>query len=188
MHSISDSSLDEPRDAASWHARALAFASEQQMLEATQAFARAATLAPADFGIAAGYAQACYASGLPSAHLFMRAIQLAPGNPEIIQRTAVALATREGARALGVAEQIGSLEPGKAADLVLIDPKTVNMTPLHDPVSALVTAMKTENVRSVMCAGRWLLEDGEIAVVDEHEVLAEAQRRAEAVATRAGLR
>lgn len=103
-------------------------------------------------------------------------------------RTAFAMATREGARALGVADAIGSLEPGKAADLVLIDPKTVNMTPLHDPVSALVTAMKTENVRSVMCAGRWLLEDGEIAVVDEHEVLAEAQRRAEAVATRAGLR
>ena len=92
MHSSSESSLDEPRDAAGWHARALAFASEQRMLEATHAFARAAALAPADFSIAAGYAQACYASGLPSAHLFTRARQLAPANPDITQRTAVALA------------------------------------------------------------------------------------------------
>jgi 5-methylthioadenosine/S-adenosylhomocysteine deaminase len=103
-------------------------------------------------------------------------------------RTAFAMATRKGARALGLAAEIGSLEPGKAADLVLIDPQTVNMTPVHDPVSALVTAMKTENVRAVMCAGRWLLEDGRIVVLDERELLAEAQRRAEGVARRAGLR
>jgi 5-methylthioadenosine/S-adenosylhomocysteine deaminase len=103
-------------------------------------------------------------------------------------RTAFALATRNGARALGLADEIGSLEPGKAADLVLVDPRTVNMIPIHDPVSAIVTAMKSENVRSVMCAGRWLLEDGSITVVDEAEVLAEAQARAEAVASRAELR
>ncbi len=41
------------------------------------------------------------------------------------------------------------------------------MTPVHDAVSALVTAMKSENVNSVMCAGRWLLDDGEITVLDE---------------------
>ena len=62
------------------------------------------------------------------------------------------------------------------------------MTPVHDKVSALVTAMKSENVRSVMCAGRWLLDEGEITVVDEREVLAESQTRAEAVARRAKVR
>jgi 5-methylthioadenosine/S-adenosylhomocysteine deaminase len=103
-------------------------------------------------------------------------------------RTAFAMATRDGARALGLGEEIGSLEAGKAADLVLVDPHTANMLPVHDPVSALVTAMKTENVRSVMCAGRWLLEDGVVRVVDEAEVLAEAQGRADAVARRANLR
>ena len=103
-------------------------------------------------------------------------------------RTAFAMATRNGARALGLGGEIGSLETGKAADLVLVDPRTVNMTPVHDPVSALVTAMKSENVRSVMCAGRFVLEDGVIRVADEVEVLAEAQARAEAVARRAKLR
>jgi hypothetical protein len=62
------------------------------------------------------------------------------------------------------------------------------MIPVHDPVSALVTAMKSENVQSVMCAGRWLLDEGEITVVDERETLAEAQKRAEAVARRAKVR
>lgn len=102
-------------------------------------------------------------------------------------RTAFAMATRKGARALSLGSELGSLEPGKAADLVLVDPRTVNMTPVHDPVSALVTALKTENVRSVMCAGRWLLRDGRIVLCDEAEVLREAQERAVAVAARAGL-
>jgi 5-methylthioadenosine/S-adenosylhomocysteine deaminase len=62
------------------------------------------------------------------------------------------------------------------------------MTPVHDPVSALVTSMKTENVHSVMCAGRWLMRERRILVCDEAEVLVEAQSRAEAVARRAGLR
>jgi 5-methylthioadenosine/S-adenosylhomocysteine deaminase len=98
------------------------------------------------------------------------------------------MATRNGARALGAAGEIGSLETGKAADLVLVDPRTVNMTPVHDPVSALVTALKSENVHSVMCAGRWLLREREILVVDESVVLREAQDRADAVAQRARLR
>jgi 5-methylthioadenosine/S-adenosylhomocysteine deaminase len=103
-------------------------------------------------------------------------------------RTAFAMTTCDGARALGVGSEIGSLEPGKAADLVLVDPRTVNMAPVHDAVSALVTSMKSENVSSVMCAGRWLLDDGVIAVADEGEILREAQERAEAVARRAEVR
>jgi len=62
------------------------------------------------------------------------------------------------------------------------------MTPIHDPVSALATALKSENVHSVMCAGRWLLHDRELLVADERAVLREAQERAEAVARRAELR
>jgi tetratricopeptide (TPR) repeat protein len=89
---MSDSNPDEPTDASGWHARALALASEQRMSEATQSFARAAALAPADLAIAAGYAQACYVSGLPAAELFLRARHLAPANPDITLHTAVAFA------------------------------------------------------------------------------------------------
>jgi 5-methylthioadenosine/S-adenosylhomocysteine deaminase len=121
-----------------------------------------------------------------AATLLQKGLRLDP--TALDARTAFAMATREGARALGLGDEIGSLEPGKAADLVLLDPATVNMTPVHDPVSALVTAAKSENVHSVMCAGRWLLREREIAVADERDVLVEAQERAEAVARRAGLR
>lgn len=111
------------------------------------------------------------------------------GDPTVLgARRVLAMATREGARALCWDDEIGSLEAGKAADLVVVDPRTANMIPVHDPVSALVTSLKSENVRSVMCAGRWLMRDGTITVCDEASVLAEAQRRAGEVARRAGVR
>src|SRR6187549_71169 len=109
MHPSPESKVDEPRDAAGWHARALSFAAEQRMFEATQAFARAAALAPADVAIAAGYAQACYSSGLPAAQLFMRAWQLAPANPDITMHTAVALAA-EGSTSEAESLLIAALE------------------------------------------------------------------------------
>jgi 5-methylthioadenosine/S-adenosylhomocysteine deaminase len=121
-----------------------------------------------------------------AASLLQKGLRL---DPTVLDaRTAFAMATRNGARALGLQSEIGSLEAGMAADLLLVDPRTVNMTPLHDPVSALVTSMKTENVHSVMCAGEWLLRDGQILVADEGEALREAQERAEAVARRAKFR
>ena len=109
MHPSPESQVDEPRDSAGWHARALSFAAEQRMFEATQAFARAAALAPADVAIAAGYAQACYSSGLPAAQLFMRARRLAPANPDITMHTAVALAA-EGSTSEAESLLIAALE------------------------------------------------------------------------------
>lgn len=97
---------------------------------------------------------------------------------------ALRMATIDGARAIGWDDEIGSIEPGKAADLVLVDPRTANMTPLHDPLSALVTSMKSENVLSVMCAGTWLMQDRRIIAFDEEALLEEAQARAMAIATR----
>jgi 5-methylthioadenosine/S-adenosylhomocysteine deaminase len=121
-----------------------------------------------------------------AASLLQKGLRL---DPTVLDaRTAFAMTTSEGAKAIGLGGELGSLEAGKAADLVLVDPRTPNMTPVHDPVSALVTSMKTENVHSVMCAGRWLLRERRILVCDEAEVLVEAQNRAEAVARRAGLR
>ena len=97
MHPSPESKVDEPRDAAGWYARALAFAAEQRMFEATQAFARAAALAPADVAFAAGYAQACYSSGLPAAQLLMLAPQEAPAKPDFYKQTPVSLAAEAGA-------------------------------------------------------------------------------------------
>jgi 5-methylthioadenosine/S-adenosylhomocysteine deaminase len=110
------------------------------------------------------------------------------GDPTVLPaRQVLRMATHDGARALRWEAEIGSLEAGKSADLVIVDPRTANMVPVHDPVSALVTSMTSENVTAVMCAGRWLLRDGTIAFCNEPAVLAEAQRRAHEVARRAGV-
>ncbi|CAG2138496.1 amidohydrolase family protein [Cupriavidus plantarum] len=61
--------------------------------------------------------------------------------------------TVEGARMLGLADRIGSLAPGKQADLVMIDARRLNMFPLHDPVSAVVMQASLANIDSVFVAG-----------------------------------
>jgi 5-methylthioadenosine/S-adenosylhomocysteine deaminase len=102
-------------------------------------------------------------------------------------RKVLEMATIDGARALGMADVVGSIEVGKRADLVLIDPRTPNFATAADPVSALVTALKSENVESVLCDGEWLMRDRRLTRVDEAAVLDEATRRAAAVRARAGL-
>ena len=98
------------------------------------------------------------------------------------------MATVNGARCLLWEDEIGSLEAGKKADLVIINPRTANMLPVHDLISNLVTAMKTENVESVMVDGRWLMREGKILTVDEEEVYREVKERAAAIRKRAGIR
>jgi 5-methylthioadenosine/S-adenosylhomocysteine deaminase len=94
------------------------------------------------------------------------------------------MATIEGAAALGMGEVVGSLEVGKRADLVVLDPFTPNFATAADPVAALVTALKSENVESVLCDGEWVLRDRRLTRVDEAAVLAEAAERAAAVRRR----
>jgi 5-methylthioadenosine/S-adenosylhomocysteine deaminase len=99
----------------------------------------------------------------------------------------VEMVTVDGARGLLWDKEIGSLEVGKKADLVIINPRTANMLPLHDPIANLVTSMKTENVESVMCDGRWLMRGKVIQTVDEDAVYDEAIARAKAIRERAGI-
>jgi len=98
------------------------------------------------------------------------------------------MATVNGARCLLWEDEIGSLEVGKKADLVIINPRTANMLPVHDLISNLVTAMKTENVESVMVDGRWLMRERKVLTVDEEDVYREAKERATAIRKRAGIR
>lgn len=98
------------------------------------------------------------------------------------------MVTCSGARALLWDDEIGSLEVGKKADLIVINPHTSTMLPLHDPIANMVTAMRDHNVESVMCEGRWLMRDRKILVVDEEAILEEATRRAAEVVRRAGIR
>lgn len=97
------------------------------------------------------------------------------------------MATVNGARAVLWDADVGSLEPGKKADLIVVDPRAPGTLPLHDPISAMVYAMHSSNVVASMCDGRWLLRDGALQTVDEPALLDEVVDRAGSVLRRAGV-
>jgi 5-methylthioadenosine/S-adenosylhomocysteine deaminase len=99
------------------------------------------------------------------------------------------MATVEGAQAVGLGDAVGSLEPGKQADLILIDLAALNLSPVLDApvrniVPNLVYAASGHEVKTVMVAGRVLMRDRQVLTADETAVRAEAQAQAEAVARR----
>jgi 5-methylthioadenosine/S-adenosylhomocysteine deaminase len=87
----------------------------------------------------------------------------------------VALATITGARALHLEKQIGSLEPGKKADLILVDTSAAHATPMYNIYSQLVYALKANDVRTVIIAGKIVMEDHQMLTLNEPEVLAKAR-------------
>ena len=104
------------------------------------------------------------------------------GDPRVIPaRTALEMATIEGARALGLDKEIGSIEEGKRADLAFVSMASAHQTPLYDPVSHLVYATRGEDVRTVMVHGRVLMRDRKMLTLDEGAVLSGARKIAESV-------
>lgn len=95
--------------------------------------------------------------------------------PEVL-----ALATIEGARALGLERETGSLEVGKKADLVVVDPARLHASPASpDVYSTLVYATRSEQVETVLVEGRAILRGGKLVSWDESQVRADAQRELE---------
>ncbi|WP_455222307.1 TRZ/ATZ family hydrolase [Kaarinaea lacus] len=84
---------------------------------------------------------------------------------------ALRMATINGARALGLDELIGSLEVGKAADIVAIDLGILEAQPLYHVISQLVYSTSRNQVRHVWVAGQQLLKDNELTTIDENEVI-----------------
>ena len=97
------------------------------------------------------------------------------------------MATKNGARALLDDQVYGSLEPGKKADLIVINPHGPSMMPVNDRIAALVTAMHSTNIESTMCDGKWLMKDRKVLTLDEEAIVKEAQERSEAIYRRAGI-
>jgi 5-methylthioadenosine/S-adenosylhomocysteine deaminase len=90
-------------------------------------------------------------------------------------REALALATRQGARVLGLEGETGMLAPGLKADLVVIDLDQPHLTPVYDPYSHLVYAATGADVQTVIVEGRILVEDRQILAFDVAETLARAR-------------
>ena len=89
---------------------------------------------------------------------------------------ALRMATLGGASALGLENEIGSIEPGKKADLIALSLNQPHLTPMYDPVSHIVYAARGSDVRFVWVDGRQIVKDGQVLTVDETELLSEAKR------------
>ena len=85
------------------------------------------------------------------------------------------MATLGGARALGIDTVTGSLEVGKKADILLLDLDKPHLTPMHDPISALVYAASGSDVSHLFCNGKLIMKDYEILTFDEKDVLKKAR-------------
>jgi cytosine/adenosine deaminase-related metal-dependent hydrolase len=88
-----------------------------------------------------------------------------PPTSTLTTREALGWVTVEGARMLGQLDRIGTLAPGKQADLVLIRASDLNMQPVHDAVNSVVFQTTLANIDSVMIAGQWKKRDGRLVGV-----------------------
>ncbi len=101
--------------------------------------------------------------------------------------TVLELATRGGAAALGLEDEIGALEVGRRADIIVVDPRSAHATPSFDAVSTLVYACQSRDVRDVLVDGRVLVRGGrltEATGLDYGEVIATAAAEAARVQSR----
>jgi 5-methylthioadenosine/S-adenosylhomocysteine deaminase len=97
------------------------------------------------------------------------------------------MATLRGAEALGLETRIGSIEPGKRADLVLYDLDVPEWRPLLNPVNNLVYAATGASVRTVLIDGRVVLDEGQLTMLDERQLFERAEALAREQIARAGL-
>ncbi|MEM1689740.1 MAG: amidohydrolase family protein [Candidatus Hadarchaeales archaeon] len=107
------------------------------------------------------------------------------GNPTVVDAmTALRIGTINGAKAVGLEREIGSIEIGKKADIILVDLRKPHLTPLHNVVSNLVYSASGCDVCTVIVNGRIIMEDRHILTVDEEQVIEKAQQVAEDLVSR----
>jgi 5-methylthioadenosine/S-adenosylhomocysteine deaminase len=103
--------------------------------------------------------------------------KLASRDPTAVPaKEALTMATLGGARALGMASEIGSLEPGKRADLISVSMSAARQTPLYDPISHLVYVTRGDDVQTTIVNGRILMLNRHLLTLDKTAVLNDARR------------
>jgi len=119
----------------------------------------------------------------------MAFLQKVMHGPQVIPaKQALRMATVDGARALGLENEIGTLESGKRADVVVVNLNALHSSPSStDPISALVYSAQTSDVRSVVIDGRVVMKDRELLTLDESSVVQNANREAAELIKRAGI-
>ena len=108
-------------------------------------------------------------------------------NPRVMPpEQAIEMATINGARGAGLAERIGSIEVGKAADFVLFDATVPEWQPLYNPVSNLVYSVTGNTVKDVYIGGEQVVRDGRTVHIDEAALMREVARAGERITSRLG--
>ncbi len=102
-------------------------------------------------------------------------------------KAVVEMATIDGAKALHMEKEIGSLEPGKKADLIVIGLDEPNAVPLYDIYAQLAYALKGNNVETVIIGGRIVMRDRKLLTIDEAAVIAKAREYKKSVAASLGM-
>jgi 5-methylthioadenosine/S-adenosylhomocysteine deaminase len=117
----------------------------------------------------------------------MALLQKALHGPEVLPaRQALRLATAGGARALGLENEIGTLEPGKLADVIVVNLDSLHSSPCsEDPVSALVYSAQTSDVQCVVIDGQLVMNDRALLTMDEQSVVRNATREGTELSKRA---
>jgi cytosine/adenosine deaminase-related metal-dependent hydrolase len=105
---------------------------------------------------------------------------------EVQPRRILELATIDGARDLGIADRVGSLTPGKRADLILVRTNDLNVAPFVNPALLLVQQAYPANVDTVVIDGRVLKHKGELVALDSEEIVRQATESFTAARKRAG--
>ena len=97
------------------------------------------------------------------------------------------MATLNGAKCALLDHEIGSLEVGKKADMILLNPNTIHSLPLHNPIGNIVYSMSSENVDSTICDGKWLMKERKVLVVNEDELLEKVKYQSEKIRKKANI-
>jgi 5-methylthioadenosine/S-adenosylhomocysteine deaminase len=92
--------------------------------------------------------------------------------------TVLKMATIEGAKALGISHETGSLETGKKADVIIVDTNKPHLTPMYNPFSHLVYAARGQDVSHTIINGRLVMENRQLLTLDLEEVMARAMEKA----------
>jgi 5-methylthioadenosine/S-adenosylhomocysteine deaminase len=107
------------------------------------------------------------------------------GAGALAARDVLHMATREGARALGLEGEIGSIEVGKRADLILINRDRPHLATAPDPVTAVVYAARASDVQTTVVDGAVLVDNFSLVTLDHADIVGTARREAAALAARA---
>jgi 5-methylthioadenosine/S-adenosylhomocysteine deaminase len=102
-------------------------------------------------------------------------------------KAVVEMATIDGARALHMEKEIGSLEKGKKADLILISLDEPNAVPMYNVYAQIAYALKASDVETVMIGGHFVMRDHKLLTVDEAAAIAKAREYQKTVAASLGI-